>query len=87
MLLLTAPGIPMLFMGQEVFEDKPWHDDVANWGRFLIWWEGFLRYDRDMQDFHRFMTALLWLRRKRPALRGEGLRVPQTPPGHLRAPG
>lgn len=76
-LLLTAPGIPMLFMGQEVFEDKPWHDDVANWARFLIWWDGFLHYDRDMH-FQRFMTALLWLRRNRPALRGEDLRVPQT---------
>ena len=27
-LLLTAPGIPMLFMGQEILEDKPWHDDI-----------------------------------------------------------
>ncbi|MBI3463004.1 MAG: 1,4-alpha-glucan branching protein, partial [Planctomycetes bacterium] len=26
-LLLTAPGIPMLFMGQEFLEDKPWHND------------------------------------------------------------
>lgn len=77
-LLLTAPGIPMLFMGQEIFEDKPWHDDVANWSQFLIWWDGFLLHDRDMQDFHRFVTALLWLRRNQPALRGEGLRVPQT---------
>lgn len=77
-LLLTAPGIPMLFMGQEVFEDKPWHDDVANWAQFLIWWDGFLHYDQDMQDFHRFMTALLWLRRNQPALREEGVRVPQT---------
>lgn len=77
-LLLTAPGLPMLFMGQEVFEDKPWHDDVANWSQFLIWWDGFLHHDRDMQDFHRFVTALIWLRRNQPALRGEGLRVPQT---------
>lgn len=34
-LLLTAPGIPMLFMGQEFLEDKQWNDtpDPAN----LIW--------------------------------------------------
>ena len=37
-LLLTAPGIPMLFMGQEILEHKPWHDDIRFWSRFLIWW-------------------------------------------------
>ena len=25
-LLLMAPGIPLLFMGQEFLEDKPWSD-------------------------------------------------------------
>lgn len=77
-LLLTAPGIPMLFMGQEILEDKPWHDDVENWSRFLIWWDGFLSRDRHMRDFHRFMTDLIGLRRDRAALRGEGIRVSQT---------
>jgi 1,4-alpha-glucan branching enzyme len=57
-LLLTAPGIPMLFMGQEFLEDKPWHDDVANWSRFLIWWDGIEGQDRHMRDFHRCMTDL-----------------------------
>lgn len=35
-LMLTAPGIPMLFMGQEFLESKPWNDrkDFAlHWGR------------------------------------------------------
>lgn len=77
-LLLTAPGIPMLFMGQEFLEDKPWHDDVDFWSQFLIWWDGLLTEEPHMQDFHRFMTELIWLRRNQPALRGEGLRVPQT---------
>jgi 1,4-alpha-glucan branching enzyme len=76
-LLLTAPGIPMLFMGQEILEDKPWHDDVANWSRFLIWWDG-LGSDQVVQDFRRFVRDLVWLRRGRPALRGEGIRVPQV---------
>ncbi|HEY6562476.1 MAG TPA: alpha amylase C-terminal domain-containing protein [Polyangiaceae bacterium] len=76
-LLLTAPGIPMLFMGQEIFEDKPWHDDVANWAQFLIWWDG-LSSDRVMQDFHRCVRDLLWLRRSQPALHAEGVRVPQV---------
>jgi len=76
-LLLTAPGIPMLFMGEEFLEDKPWHDDVAHWAQFLIWWEG-LERDGDMRDFLRFTTDLIWLRRTYPALRGEGIRVPQV---------
>src|SRR6266851_4249934 len=76
-LLLTAPGIPMLFMGEEFLEDKPWHDDVVHWGQFLIWWEGLGR-DGDMRDFLRFTTDLISLRRTHPALRGEGIRVPQV---------
>jgi 1,4-alpha-glucan branching enzyme len=79
-LLLTAPGIPMLFMGQEFLEDKPWHDDVVNWSRFLIWWDG-LASDRAMRDFLRFTQDLLWLRRAHPALCGEGIRVPQVHEG------
>jgi 1,4-alpha-glucan branching enzyme len=76
-LLMTAPGIPMLFMGQEFLEDKPWHDDVENWSRFLIWWDGLAR-DPAMQDFLRFTRDLLRLRRARPALCGEGVRVSQV---------
>ena len=71
-LLLTAPGIPMLFMGQEFLEDKPWSDtpDPAT----LIFWDG-LRTDRAMQDYLRFTQELIWLRCRHPALRGEGIRV------------
>jgi 1,4-alpha-glucan branching enzyme len=76
-LLMAAPGIPMLFMGQEFLEDKPWHDDVENWSRFLIWWDG-LASDRTMQDFLRFTRDLLRLRRAEPALSGEGIRVSQV---------
>jgi 1,4-alpha-glucan branching enzyme len=76
-MLLTAPGIPMLFMGQEVFEDKPWSDDYEHWSQFLIWWEG-LHADAAMGDFHAFIRDLLWLRRNRPALHGDGMRVTQV---------
>jgi 1,4-alpha-glucan branching enzyme len=72
-LILTAPGIPMLFMGQEFLEDKPWHDDVENWARFLIWWEGALGDDKAMVDHMRFTRELIALRRRHPALRGEGI--------------
>ena len=76
-LLMTAPGIPMLFMGQEILEDKPWCDDVANWPQFLVWWDG-LRDDRHMRDFNQFMRELTWLRRLQPALSADGMHVSQT---------
>ena len=72
-LLLTAPGIPMLFMGQEFLEDKPWHDDVAHWSEFLIWWGGLDGVDRARTDHLRFTRELVALRRRLPALRGSGL--------------
>jgi 1,4-alpha-glucan branching enzyme len=76
-MLLTAPGIPMLFMGQEMLEDKPWSDDYENWSRFLVWWEG-LDQDAAMNDFHVLVRDLLWLRRNRPALHGDGMRISQV---------
>ncbi len=73
-LLLTAPGIPMLFMGQEIYEDKRWADDVANHPDTLVFWDG-LAADSTMRDFHRFTTELVWVRRDHAALRGEGIRT------------
>ena len=69
-LLLTAPGIPMLFMGQEFMEDKPWHNN-PNRGDLFIYWDG-LKTDANMRDFLRFMQELCLLRRSHPALRAEG---------------
>ena len=74
-LLLTAPGIPMLFMGQEFLEDKPWTDDPDANPHALIWWEGLDAGDRTMSDHLRFTQELVALRRRHPALRGEGIRV------------
>jgi 1,4-alpha-glucan branching enzyme len=79
-LLLTAPGIPMLFMGQEILEDKPWHDDNKHWGEYLVWWDG-LQTDRSMRDFRRFVRDLVGLRRAHPALRGDGVAIPQVHEG------
>jgi 1,4-alpha-glucan branching enzyme len=73
-LILTAPGIPMLFMGQEIYEDKRWDDDIANHPGALIYWDG-LDHDKTMIDFHRFTRELVWLRRRHPALRGEMVRT------------
>ena len=71
-IILTAPGIPMLFMGQEILEDKQWHDDRA--AANLIWWDG-LATDRAMRDFHRFTTDLIRVRHRHPALRSDRLEV------------
>ena len=71
-LILTSPGIPMLFMGEEFYEDKQWADDPPHHAGTLIYWDG-LESDRAMIDFHRFTTELIWLRRRHPALRGEGV--------------
>lgn len=70
-LLLTAPGIPLLFMGQEFLEDKPWSDSDKN---LLIYWDG-LTTDKSMQDHLRFYRELIALRNHQPALRAEAVNV------------
>ena len=72
---LTAPGIPMLFMGQEFLEDKPWADDLKNHSDLLLYWAGLDRGDKQMRDHVRFTRELLRLRLHQPALRGDGLRI------------
>ena len=37
-LLMTSPGIPLVFMGQEFLEDKQWSDTPNS--NFEIWWQG-----------------------------------------------
>lgn len=69
-LLLAAPGIPMIFMGQEFMEDKPWHNNPARSDLFL-YWDG-LQSDNNMRDFLSFAQELCCLRRRHPGLRGEG---------------
>jgi len=73
-ILLTAPGIPMLFMGQEFLEDKYWTDWQGR-PELLIWWAGLQGEDRHMIDHHRFTRELLAVRRRLPALRSDGLHV------------
>jgi 1,4-alpha-glucan branching enzyme len=72
--LLTAPGVPMLFMGQEFLEDKLWSDDPHRADR-LIWWDGLDGADRHMGDFHRFTRDLIRLRHDQPALRADPITV------------
>jgi 1,4-alpha-glucan branching enzyme len=73
-LLFAAPGIPALFMGQEILEDKPWSDDERDHPGHLVWWDG-IAADPVMRDYLRFMRDLLALRRREPALSADGVRV------------
>ncbi|MGH9424613.1 MAG: alpha-amylase family glycosyl hydrolase, partial [Thermoanaerobaculia bacterium] len=74
-LSLTAPGIPMLFMGQEFLEDKQWSDDFVSHRDLLLYWAGLGLGDKQMVDHLRFTRELLDLRRRSPGLRGQGFRV------------
>ncbi|HVY17292.1 MAG TPA: alpha amylase C-terminal domain-containing protein [Rhodopila sp.] len=71
-ILLTAPGIPQLFMGQEFLEEKPWGVDPA--GPALIGWAGLENTaDITMADHLRFTQDVLRLRRTMPALRDDNV--------------
>jgi len=72
-LLLAAPGIPALFMGQELLEDKNWSDNRQADG--LTGWDALDGADTSRRDFLRFVTDMIELRRSQPALRGSGARV------------
>ncbi len=72
-LVLTAPGIPMIFMGQEFLEDKPWSDNASVGDN--IWWDGVNGADQSMVNHLRFTSDVIALRHRQPALRGEGLNV------------
>lgn len=79
-LLLAAPGIPQLFMGQEFLEDKPWCPNPRQ-PDHMIWWGGLAQaadghaVDPAMADHLRFTQDAVRLRNSQPALRGEGLNV------------
>jgi 1,4-alpha-glucan branching enzyme len=75
-LLLTAPGIPMIFMGQEFAEDKYWSDNPSHQPErdTLIWWDG-LNTQSNMKNFQRFTRELIGVRRNQPALRNEPVHV------------
>lgn len=75
---LTAPGIPMLFMGQEFLEDKQWSDNFAFHKNLLLHWAGLDEGDKQMLDHVRFTRELVGLRWRYPGLRGQGFRVVHT---------
>jgi 1,4-alpha-glucan branching enzyme len=50
-------------------------NDAAGWDKLIERWDGLEGRDKNMSDHHRFTRELMWLRRKHPTLRGEGLNV------------
>jgi len=76
-ILLTAPYVPMLFMGEEFLEDKQWTDNPNGSTNDLIFFEGLDpdRGDKRMQDFYLFCQELVRLRLRHPALRDETINV------------
>ena len=72
-LLLTAPGIPQIFMGQEFLEDKQWNWDPKASAN-LIWWHGLdPGIDRARANHLQFTQDLIATRWKQPALRGDNV--------------
>ncbi len=75
-LLMTSPGIPFLFMGQEILEDKQWSDNTNYHKHSLVWWEGLdLGSDPHMVSFKRFCCDLIALRKSEAVLREETINV------------
>jgi len=71
-LLLTAPGIPMLFMGQEILESKQWSDDPKS--PLHIDWST-LDKEASKTDFLHFASDIVHLRSEYPALRAQNVNV------------
>ena len=72
-LLMTAPGIPQIFMGQEFLESKQWSDDPL--GTNVISWPDLSAADKPKRDFLRFTKDLIRLRQNHEALRREWIKV------------
>ena len=69
------PELPMLFMGQEVLEYRPWNDNLAYHPDALIHWEGVSPHSAG-DDFLMFTRAIVALRKRLAGLRGESFASP-----------
>jgi len=70
-MLLAAPGIPQIFMGQEFLEDKQWSCDAKSGN--LLYWDGLNAADPSMRNHLRFTQDLIRLRWEQAALRGDNV--------------
>ena len=71
-LLLAAPGIPQIFMGQEFLENRQWCDDPTAQGN-LLEWVALDSGNKAMSDQLRFTQDFIRLRWSEPALRGQSI--------------
>ncbi len=72
-LVLTAAGIPHLFMGQEFLEDKQWSDQPHS--PYQVWWDGLVQGVRPMVDFLHFTQDMIGVRNRLRGLKGSGINV------------
>ena len=68
-LVMTAPGIPMIFMGQEILEYRNWNDTPGFHPNTLINWDD-LGTVKAVGDYLRFAQELIALRNRTKGLRG-----------------
>jgi len=72
-ILLTAPGIPQLFMGQEFLAPNQWNCDPKDSPHLIPWTALDSGSNQAMVDYLRFTQDLIRLRWTQPALRGENV--------------
>jgi 1,4-alpha-glucan branching enzyme len=72
-ILLTAPGIPQIFMGQEFLEDRQWSCNPTASANLIDWAGLNDSTDPSMRDHLRFTHDLIRLRWNQPALRGDNV--------------
>lgn len=72
---ITAPAIPMLFMGQAFLEVKQWSDDISGHPKLPSRWQGLDHGDKQMADHLRITGELNHLRQQYHAHHSEGFRL------------
>jgi len=71
-LLLAAPGIPQIFMGQEFLENRQWCEDPTAQNN-LLEWVALASGNKAMSDQLRFTQDFIRVRWNCPALRGPSI--------------
>jgi 1,4-alpha-glucan branching enzyme len=72
-LLLTSPGIPQIFMGQEFLENQQWNWDPTASADLISWQDLDPGVNSASANHLRFMQDLIQLRWNQPALRGDNV--------------
>jgi 1,4-alpha-glucan branching enzyme len=70
-ILMTVPGIPQIFMGQEFLESQQWSEQTT--GPNLLDWADLRSGIKPMSDFLRYTQDIISLRWNQPAIRGNNV--------------